>query len=63
MLSNILNINIFDSQTNKKIRTIRENNSNYTFYTTSMQKNDFSKTITEKDIYFTIYPIILCGNY
>ena len=63
MLSNILNINIFDKKTNKKIRTIRENNSNYTFYTTSMQKNDFSKTITEKDIYFTIQPIILCGNY
>ena len=52
-LSNISMLTIFDGNDNE-VRTIRLQNTTSVFYTTSMQKNDFGKTITQDDISFDV---------
>lgn len=58
LLSNMVNVYIFDKQTDNLIRTAQLKDCCNMIYSTSMMKNDFGRIITQDDIYFKVWNVI-----
>ena len=62
LLSSLNNIYIYNAKTDKIVRQIILENKRKVIYTTSMQKNDFNKTILLDDFYFKVNNITKIGK-